>query len=257
MQEALELDVGVAYDTDGGHFVSAGAGIYDAYVLAAPWVPKIVDGLENMSPRIASTPSLNWLDVNPTSRELFSFNNTVRALPLDTDYIALGWRADVYERYGMQPPETIDELVEHAEFFSGKDHNNDGEPDWGFCLTPQPNYFYAFVAPVLHLSRHECTGRLGLGRPVCDGELTGQNLFFDKANFSPKLGDGFRHALDLHDRFLRASNCQDQLGRHVRMVNGAVLAGPRSATTGSSDWGRRLEAAPRAQEERPDTLDST
>lgn len=37
----------------------------------------------------------------------------------------------------MDPPETIEELVEHAEFFSGKDHNNDGVVDWGICLNTQ------------------------------------------------------------------------------------------------------------------------
>ena len=43
----------------------------------------------------------------------------------------------------------------------------------------------------------------------------------------------------------------------ARTVNAAVLAGPRPATTGSSGWSRRREAALRVQEERPGTLDST
>lgn len=71
---------------------SAGAGIYDAYIVQAPWLPPIVDGLVNLSPRITATPEINWLDVNPESRQSVSFNGTVRALPLDTDYIAFGWR---------------------------------------------------------------------------------------------------------------------------------------------------------------------
>lgn len=242
MQAALEQDVGVSYDSaDGSRFVSEGAGVYDGYVLAAPWVPKIVDGLENMSPRISETPSLDWLDVNPTSRELFSFDGTVRALPLDTDYISLGWRADVYERYDMQPPETIDELVAQSEFLNGKDHNGDGVADWGYCLTPQPNYFYAFVAPLLHLSRRH------------DGQLTGDNLFFDVRTFEPKLGAGFRHALQLHDRFLRASNCQHQLDarrkcdRKSAMRTGrcaGVISMPGTMTKLLKPWDRGGTYAP-------------
>ena len=33
-------------------------------------------------------------------------------------------------------------MVELSEFFNGKDHNGDGVGDFGFCFTPQPNYFY-------------------------------------------------------------------------------------------------------------------
>ncbi|CAK0876943.1 unnamed protein product [Prorocentrum cordatum] len=213
MQAALEADVGVLYTaSNGATFSSEGAGIYDSYIVQAPWIPAIVDGLENLSPRIAQTPSLDWLDVNSMSRQIVSFDNTVRALPLDVDYIAFGWRADVFERWGKSPPETLEELVELSEFFNGKDHNNDSVADWGFCLTPQPNYFYAFVAPVMQRMRRLCGTTEAGETPICDQELTGQNLFFDVETFEPLLDNpGFRYALDLHARFLRASNCQDQL----------------------------------------------
>ena len=66
---------------------------------------------------------------------------------------------DVFQKHGLplDPPRTLEELVEISEFLDGKDHNDDGEPDWGFCLTPQVNYFYSFVAPIFHdclLVRH-------------------------------------------------------------------------------------------------------
>ncbi|CAK0903916.1 unnamed protein product [Prorocentrum cordatum] len=214
MQAALEADVGVQYVAgNGATFSSEGAGIYDSYIVQAPWIPAIVDGLENLSPLIAQSRSLDWLDVNSMSRQIVSFDNTVRALPLDTDYISFGYRADVFERWGKSPPETLEELVELSEFFSGKDHNNDSVPDWGFCLTPQPNYFYAFVAPVMQRTRAKCHDTQGdAGSPICDLELTGQNPFFDVETFQPLLDNpGFRYAFDLHARFLRASNCQDQL----------------------------------------------
>jgi hypothetical protein len=71
MQAALEADVGVHYTAgNGATFSSEGAGIYDSYIVQAPWIPAIVDGLENLSPLIAQTPSLDWLDVNSMSRQI-------------------------------------------------------------------------------------------------------------------------------------------------------------------------------------------
>ena len=134
-----------------------------------------------------------------------SFNGTVRALPLDSDYIAIGWRQDVFVKHGIspvKPPETIEELADLSERLNGLDHNGDGEPDWGVCLTPQVNYFYAFVAPVLQTRLHD---------PV-DGSHTGQNLFFDTDTFEPLLRvPGFRYALEQYWRVIRSSNCQGQL----------------------------------------------
>ena len=61
MQAALEADVGTYYTTHGGASVSTeGGGIHDAYIVQAPWIPTVVDGLENLSPRISSTPAIDW-----------------------------------------------------------------------------------------------------------------------------------------------------------------------------------------------------
>ena len=119
MADALEADCGTVAPTP-----SEGAGIYDGYVVQAPWVPNVEPLLENLSPRIAATPEIDWLDINPTSRSIVSFSNTarwpvppypcfppthaecqahesrqVRALPLDVDFIAIGWREDVFRQW--------------------------------------------------------------------------------------------------------------------------------------------------------------
>ena len=60
MADALEADCGTVAPTP-----SEGAGIYDGYVVQAPWVPNVEPLLENLSPRIAATPEIDWLDINP------------------------------------------------------------------------------------------------------------------------------------------------------------------------------------------------
>eukprot|EP00730_Choanoeca_flexa_P017682 TRINITY_DN8547_c0_g1_i2.p1 TRINITY_DN8547_c0_g1~~TRINITY_DN8547_c0_g1_i2.p1 ORF type:complete len:1147 (+),score=180.38 TRINITY_DN8547_c0_g1_i2:51-3491(+) len=208
MEQDLRNDVGVRYSTRGdAEFSAEGAGIYDAYITQAPWLPAVVDGLENLSPFIAANPELRWGDVNSALRQSVSFSSSVRALPLDADYVAVGWRQDVYDRYNMSPPETIQEMIQHSEFFNGKDHNADGEADWGFCLTPQVNYLMAMVAPVLQTTTTTC-----VENGVCNGQRTEQNIFFDASSMQPLLdNDAFRYALSLFDRLIQSSNCQDEL----------------------------------------------
>ena len=168
-------------------------------------LPPVVDGLANLSPYIREhADTVNFLDINPASRSAVSFNGTVKALPLDTDYIAIGWRQDVFFKHGigLEPPKTIEELADLSERLNGLDHNDDGEADWGVCLTPQVNYFYAFVAPIFQTQLHNTN----TGRP------TGQNIFFDTQTFEPLIRvPGFRHALEQYWRVIRSSNCQTQL----------------------------------------------
>lgn len=164
----------------------------------------MVEGLENLTPRIRENADIvNFLDINAASRSAVSFNGTVRALPLDTDYIAIGWRQDAFYKHGIDltPPKTIDELAELSEQLNGLDHNDDGEPDWGVCLTPQVNYFYSFVAPILQT---RLTNE--------DGLPMGQNIFFNSETFEPLIrGPGFKYALERYWRVIKASNCQEQL----------------------------------------------
>ena len=102
----------------------------------------------------------------------------------------------------LSPPRTVQDLAQLAEMLNGLDHNDDGEGDWGICLTPQVNYFYAFVAPILQTAL----------RDPKTGTQTGQNMFFDSDTFEPFIRvPGFRSALELYWRIIRASNCQDQL----------------------------------------------
>jgi len=231
MQAALEADVGTRYTSDGGVTVTTeGGGIHDAYIVQAPWIPTVVDGLENLSPRIADTPSIDWYDVSSISRQVVQFNSSVRALPLDTDNIALGYRQDVFERYNLSLPETLEELAEVSEFLNGKDHNGDGQPDFGFCLSPQPNYFYAFAAPIFQTTRRRCDAATvsiyngGAGDPpTCSGEITGENMFFDANDFSPLVSNpGFRYAVDIHRRVLASSNCQEQQAEGGHYTNFGV-----------------------------------
>jgi hypothetical protein len=207
MADALRSDLGEDISHDQG--LAAGQGIFDAYIVQAPWLWPVVNGLENLSPLIReNADTVKFLDINAASRSAVSYNGTVRALPLDTDYVALGWRQDVFNKYDipeeMSPPRTIQDLATVAQRLNGLDFNDDGEGDWGVCLTPQVNYFYAFVAPLMQSAL----------RDPRTGTQTGQNMFFSADTFEPLIYQpAFKAALELYWTIILNSNCQEQLAK--------------------------------------------
>eukprot|EP00808_Paulinella_micropora_P018061 g22921.t1 len=209
MEDALKADLGTYYKgPNGTEYEKTGAGVYDAYIVQAPWLPAVENDLENLGPMIGSTPQIGWSDISEIARQSLTWNNTVRALPLDSDYVALGYRADVFAKWGKSPPETLQELAELSEFFNGKDHNDDGIPDFGFCLTAQVNYYMAFVAPFLQMTTTTCEPN----SKKCDDTETEQNIFFDAHTMTPLIyNQAFRAAVDLFYRVAKSSNCQEQL----------------------------------------------
>lgn len=205
MAGALRKDLGDDLGHEQGN--GEGEGLFDAYIVQAPWLWPVVNGLENLSPRIKeAADTVRFLDINPASRAAVSYNGTVRALPLDTDYIALGWRQDVFHKHGvppeLSPPQTIQDLALLAQQLHGMDFNQDGEGDWGVCLTPQVNYFYAFVAPLMQTALRDPASNLP----------TGQNMFFDPNTFEPLIHQpAFKEALEVYWKIIRHSNCAEQL----------------------------------------------
>jgi len=206
-------------DSPGAPAASASAGtgqnIFDAYIVQPPWLPKVFPLLDDLTPWVREHPSLDWTDVNAATRQVVTWNSTVRALPLDTDYIAMGLRQDVLDAHGESVPQTIEELVAFSERMSGRDHNGDGEPDWGICLTPQVNYFMAFAAPLLQTD-----------------PTSGVNMFFDSNTFEPMVrSPAFAEAARLFYRLLASSNCPEQVAGGVKCSRKTAFPTGRCAGT--------------------------
>ena len=110
-------------------------------------------------------------------------------------------------------PGMIEESVVVSERLNGRhDFNNNGEMDWGFCLTPQTNYFQAFLSPVLQTHLRECRAGEEGELNNCRGSDTGPNIHCDVDTMDALVGTaGYRYAVDLYARFVMASNCQEQI----------------------------------------------
>ena len=130
-------------------------------------------------------------------------------LLLNTDYIAIRWREDVFQKHNISPrklPRALEELVVLSEKLNRLDHNNDGIPNWGFCLRPQVNYFYSIVAPIYQTSLLHCNNNDSIWN------TTVQNLFFDSDTFEVLIfNDDFCLVVELYWRLIGSSKCQSQI----------------------------------------------
>jgi len=221
MQGEMERDVGTTYykgDGAGSLIETSGAGIYDVYHIQPTFLPKTLPNIENLSPWIRQyDQSVKWSDVNPLSRKAVFFNSTVRALPLDTDYIAFGYREDLLQKYGKEKPETLEEMVELAEFMQGKDLDGDGEDgDFGMCTNYNTWTLYSLFLPMM------ITGTdFGRCIPPSSCLTIEENIFFNATDMEPFFNTtAFRKALTLLRRLIIASNVWSDEKYGCRTGNG-------------------------------------
>jgi len=187
------MEMAVLDDVGSNDNPESGQGIYDAYIVQGPWIAAIHFGLLSLNNLIkANQDVIRFDDINSASRAAVSFGGSVQALPLDSDNIAAAYRQDLLNKYSswyqakfnepLVPPNTIEEMLTISERINGQDHDEDGQPDWGFCLTPQTNYFQAFLAPILTVNQKDASGS------------TGQNIFFNTDTFEPMIHNvSFEH----------------------------------------------------------------
>lgn len=143
---------------------------YDLLLVANIWVADLVN-LGYVRPLDAyidadqGDPELAWDDIPPGIRRKNSFGGHVYGLLADNDNTNLFYRKDILgsprwrEAYLAEtgkplpnPPQTIDELLEVAKFFQGKDWDDDGLPEDAFVTNVTPGtqahwYAYSWTAP--------------------------------------------------------------------------------------------------------------
>eukprot|EP00756_Hemistasia_phaeocysticola_P020796 Hpha_TRINITY_DN15740_c0_g1::TRINITY_DN15740_c0_g1_i1::g.37459::m.37459 len=182
------------------------------------------DRFADLTPFIRADQSLMWDDVVPFFRSIVnSYEDTVRLMFFDGDVHSLFYRHDVLASRGWAVPVSLSELVEQAKILNGTDINEDGEPDFGFCINLGDvfdSYFMgSVVAPYLQTKGPE------------DG------FFFDADTFEPKVAslaavEGLRTFKELLEQGTDFTYFTSGLGEAA--VRGLFLSG-RCAF--ALDWG--------------------
>ncbi|MDR1319085.1 MAG: sugar ABC transporter substrate-binding protein [Treponema sp.] len=105
-----------------------GAGSYDVLMVDAFWMAEyasknVLEPIQSFAEDPGKTPS--WFDYNdimPAYRNGIAGSNGVNyGIPTAGETRFIAYRTDLFSKYNKQPPKTMDEFLELARFFNGKD----------------------------------------------------------------------------------------------------------------------------------------
>lgn len=147
-----------------------GAHSYDLFMVDSFWNAeyggkKVVIPLDNYLNDPLMTPV--WFDKEdliPAYCELGKYQGNTIGIPIAGETRFLAYRTDLFEKYGKEPPKTMDEFLELAEFFNGKE-----EGLYGVSLRAQRGIHFA-------------SGWLTTMYAFCDGMM-------DQKTLEPKIND--------------------------------------------------------------------
>lgn len=105
-----------------------GAGSYDVMMVDAFWMSeyaskKVLDPIEPYAKDAARTPAwFDYEDIMPAYRNGIAGANGVNyGIPTAGETRFIAYRTDLFKKYGKEPPKTMDQYLELARFFNGKE----------------------------------------------------------------------------------------------------------------------------------------
>jgi multiple sugar transport system substrate-binding protein len=116
LKQKIELDFqsgNAAYDVN----------MIDSFWLSGFTEKGVVDDVSSRISDTAQTPAFfDYADILPAYREgLDKYNGKTYGVQIAGESRFLGYRTDLFKKYNKQPPKTMDEFLELAKFFNGKE----------------------------------------------------------------------------------------------------------------------------------------
>jgi multiple sugar transport system substrate-binding protein len=202
----------------------------------------------------ANDSELSWDTISPGVKNKNLWGQRIYSMICDNDNMLLIYRKDVLADPGYaaaflaqynyplpNPPETIDEVIDVATFFDGKDWDGDGIPERGFVISrTQGELMYWYALGVT-------TPYTVMPAEVADAHGLPHGLFLFKPDMSPLVTTpGFKLGIAQWLRLARLVS--PMAGRQTaidQMKNGDALmaidwgdVGPASATPGAAARGK-------------------
>ena len=177
--------------------------------------------MENLTPRVAQDSALQVDDIAPFFREFSQkYAGDTFLLTLDGDFQMAYYRTDVFDKYGIDVPETWDDYIAAAEKAHGKDHNGDGQPDFGSCISKKRNaqaYWAIF----------------SIAGSFLQSQGTSQGAFFDPETMAPLVNnEAFAEVLRIYTA-TTPFGPPDEINLDVGDTRGLFTAGRCAMTV---DW---------------------
>ena len=126
--------------------------------LRAGWYQPVDEYLKDAS---ITSPDYNWNDFLEVGRSAMTVEGRIIGPPIQLETNQLMYRKDVFQKYGVKVPTTLDELEAAAKALNGKPMTDDGQPGFGFVARGKraaatsifSGYLYAMGATWLTPSR--------------------------------------------------------------------------------------------------------
>ena len=120
--------------------------------MRAGWLQPVDEMLK--SPALTA-PDYNWNDFLEKTRDAMVIEGKLMGAPIQVENTSLMYRKDVFQKYNVKVPTTLDELEAAAKALNGKAMTDDGQPGFGIvargkraAATSQfAAYLHAMAAP--------------------------------------------------------------------------------------------------------------
>ncbi|MBI1999856.1 MAG: sugar ABC transporter substrate-binding protein [candidate division NC10 bacterium] len=96
--------------------------------MRAGWYQPVDEFLKDAS---LTSPSYNWNDFLSSTRDAMKVEGKTVGPPIQVETTALYYRKDVFQKYNVKVPTTLDELEAAAKALHGKPMTDDGQPGFG------------------------------------------------------------------------------------------------------------------------------
>ncbi len=115
--------------------------------MRAGWLQPVDDFLKNAS---LTAPDYNWNDFLDKTRDAMTIEGKLVGPPIQVENAALMYRKDVFSKYGVKVPTTLEELEAAAKALNGKAMTDDGQPGFGITMRGKRAAATSMFAGMLH-----------------------------------------------------------------------------------------------------------
>ena len=115
--------------------------------MRAGWLQPVDEFLKSAS---LTAPDYNWKDFLDKTRDAMIIEGKLVGPPIQVENAALMYRKDVFSKYGVKVPTTLEELEAAAKVLNGKAMTDDGQPGFGITLRGKRAAATSMFAGMLH-----------------------------------------------------------------------------------------------------------
>jgi len=115
--------------------------------MRAGWYQPVDEFLKDAS---LTAPDYNWNDFLDKTREAMVSEGKLIGPPIQVENVSLMYRKDVFQKYNLKVPTTLDELEAAAKALNGKPMTDDGQPGFGIVNRGKRAAATSMFAGMLH-----------------------------------------------------------------------------------------------------------